>query len=175
MIVYLLAPYEGGEHLDWSVHVDLLRKAGRPQADSWVPFDVELVSRKGRRALEAVDSPYLDGSFLVVKDAVLPRVKQELAPYVEFLPLRCAQQPLTLLNVLQVVDALDEEESDLKRFASSGRIMFVNRHVFRPEAVPSDGLFRIPQAVEDMFCTEATAEVLRERLTGLNLRPVWEG
>ena len=174
MIVYRIGSAEGGQQLERSSSVNLLRRSGRPQAETWVPFDVELKDREGRRRLEPVDTPFLSPSFLVVKDAALPRVAQELAPYVEFLPLRCPQEPMTLLNVLQVVDALDEDEADLKRFRD-GKVMTVNRHVFRPDAVPRVGLFRIPQALSQMFCAQETADLLRERLSGLDVQPVWEG
>jgi hypothetical protein len=173
VIVYRVAPREGGQDLDRSIHVGL-PPVGRRQSGPWVPFDVELVSRRGRRALEPVDAMRVNGDFLVVKDAALPRVERELAPYVEFLPLRCAQEPLTMLNVLQVADALDEEESQIKRFRDGG-IMRVDRFVFRPEAVPTAGLFRVPQSMVHMLCAQDTADMLRDRLAGLDLEPLWEG
>lgn len=175
MIVYKFAPHEVGQQLAFGTDFTLLRRAGVPQAKTWVAPDVELLNREGRQRYTSFDTVYLNGDFLAIKDAALPSVVAEMAPSVEFLPLRCAQEPLTLVNVLQVVDALDEDESDLKRFASSGRIMYVNRYVFRPGAVPGSGLFRVPQTLGRMFCTQATADLLRQRLTGLNLQPVWEG
>lgn len=175
MIVYLFQPHQAGHQLTYGTDVTLRHLAGQPQAPTWVPPEVELLSEEGRTEYQSFDTVYLNGDFLVVKDTALPRVVAELTPSCELLPLRCAQEPLTLVNVLQVVDALDEDGSDIKRFASSGRIMAVNRYVFRPQAVPSDGLFRVPQSPGRMFCTQVTADVLRDRLSGLDLQPVWEG
>lgn len=174
-LVYELATYEGGQKVDHDPLVDQLDRPGVPLAGSWVPFEVELVSREGRSAFESVDAPQLIGNrFLVLKESAVPGVAEDLAPYAEFLPLLCPQEPLVLVNVITVVDAVDEQASQLKRF-SNGRIMRIDRVAFDEDALPAQGVFRVPQAVGRMFCTEATATVLRERLTGVNLRPVWEG
>lgn len=175
MLVYALAPYERGEKVTYSPLVDQLDRPGVPLQETWTPFEVELVRREGRRTYERVDAPGLIGhQFLVVKESALARVAAELATYVELLPLVCPQEPLVLVNVTAWVDAVDEDASEVKRF-ESGRIMRVDRIAFRGEALPERGLFRVPQSRSQMFCTEPTAEVLRERLTGVVLRPVWEG
>ena len=172
MIVYRVAPGEGVQGLRRSIHVGL-PPVGLRQSEPEVPCDAELVNGRRGRRLKPVDAMHIDGDFLVVKDAALPRVEREPAPYGEFLPLRCAQEPLTMLDVLQVADALDEEESEIRRFPS-GRIRRIDRFVFRPEAVPAAGLFRVPWSMGRMLCTQDTADLLRDRLAGLDVEPLWE-
>ena len=65
---------------------------------------------------------------------------------------------------------MDESASDITRY-SDGRIMLVDRYAFRADAVPSEGRFTLPGLLNVItFCTERTARMLQERLTGLDLR-----
>lgn len=153
----------------------LVRRAGIRQGPSWTPSPVTLVTREDGRDRIDVDCPGFAYALPVIKTRALPRVQDHLAPYVEFLPLDCPQEPLTAVNVLTVVDALDEDASELERFPD-GRIMMMDRYAFRSERVPAHGLFKLPGLLRmGTFCTEPTADYLNERLTGLNLVVEWEG
>lgn len=144
------------------------------QAARWSPPAVVLVREEDGNALAEVDCPYLPpGDLIVLKDAALPRVADVLLPYAEFLALDCPQAPLTAVNVLNVVDALDEEHTEAARFPD-GRLMLVDRYAFHPDRVPMEGLFKIPQYLGSAtFCTQPTAELLTDRLTRLHLLEVW--
>ncbi|MCK1641696.1 hypothetical protein IVA95_30170 [Bradyrhizobium sp. 157] len=62
----------------------------------------------------------------------------------ELLPLECPEADLWLFNVLTVVDALDEEKSELVRF-DDGDILDVERYVFRPDLTEGLAVFKVPQ------------------------------
>ena len=148
---------------------------GVRQGSAWVPFEVELVRERAGRALEDVDVPYFAADALVVKDRALPRAQELLGPYAEFLPLVCAQEPLTLVNVVAEADALDLQASLVPRVAAL-RVMNGDAFSFRRESVPTEGVFVVPPSPgRRIFCGRPTALVLRTAFTGLELQPVWEG
>lgn len=156
---------------DW-VHDEVI---GVRQSERWQPFEMELVREFEGRTLEDVDVPYFAADALVVKDRALPRAQELLGPYAEFLPLVCEQEPLTLVNIVAEVDALDIGASLVPRVAAN-RIMRGDAFAFRREALPDEGVFVIPPSPgRRIFCTRPTALVLRKELTGLELQPVWEG
>jgi hypothetical protein len=76
-----------------------------------------------------------------------------------------------------VVDALDEDRSELKRFPSSGRIMRVVRLALFPERVTGEVIFKVPQLLTSpIFVTDRFAQRIQERgLVGFDLQPVWSG
>ncbi|HEU0101551.1 MAG TPA: hypothetical protein VFR07_04465 [Mycobacteriales bacterium] len=151
------------------------RVIGVPQGERWRPFEIELIPELEGRTLEDVDMPYFAADALVVKDRALPRAQELLGPYAEFLPLICEQEPLTLVNVVAEVDALDLAASLVPRVAAN-RVMRGDAFVFRREALPDEGVFVIPPSPgRRIFCTRPTALVLRKAFTGLELQPVWEG
>ena len=61
------------------------------------------------------------------------------------MPLACADAVLAVLNVTTVIDALDLDRSVVARFPSSGRIMNVESHVFRPERLQGVQAFKVPE------------------------------
>ncbi len=148
--------------------------AGVQQGDAWRPIAVELCTEDDGQRLQTVDCPFLNSAFLVIKDQALPRVRDALAPYAEFLPLHCPQAAMSAVNVLTIVDALDDKRTEGSRF-SDGRLMIIDRHFFHSDRVPVEGMFRTPRRASPIYCTEPTADFLRQQLTGLDLREVWEG
>lgn len=177
MKVYEFAAPDGGEEYvirsETSPDNPFRAVAGVPQGAAWRPVPVELVRQEDGVQLRAVDTPFLNpGALIVIKNAALPGVASALAPYAELLPLDCGDEPLTAVNVTTVVDALDEQVSDITRF-KDGRIMMIDRYIFSPGAVPEHGLFKVPQDMRGAtFCTEPMARFLSRRLDGLNLREV---
>ncbi|WOH53609.1 imm11 family protein [Bradyrhizobium sp. sBnM-33] len=84
----------------------------------------------------------------------------------ELLPLECPEADLWLFNVLTVVDALNEEKSELVRF-DDGDILDVERYVFRPELTEGLVVFKVPQLLRgplflgDEFVSAVKAAGLR--------------
>jgi hypothetical protein len=94
----------------------------------------------------------------------------------EFLPLLNPDEEHWFVNSWREIDALDEENSEFKRFPSSGRIMRIIRYAFSEEKVRGAACFKIPQLSEAMFVTDEVVAAVREaRLTGTSFQPVWEG
>jgi hypothetical protein len=112
---------------------------------NWRPMPVAmlLVDDEGEPRAEA-DLPWLGGDVLVLRERAVSVLAPLLDLYGELLPLACAEADLWLFNVLTVVDALDEDNSELVRF-DNGDILHVERYQFRPNLVAGLAVFKVPQ------------------------------
>ena len=92
----------------------------------------------------------------------------------ELLPIRCDGEDYFLFNVTRVVDALDQQNSDLDLF-DDGDILEIDRHVFIPEKLPSLSIFKIPQMVlADVFVTDPFVDRVESAgLKGFDFELVW--
>ena len=150
------------------------RLPSRQPGDPWTPVWVYPLSpgEDGQPAKKA-DMPWHGSGVLVLRRPAREVLGKVLADDAEMLSLYCDEgEDLWLVNAWRVVDALDEELSQVERF-SSGRIMTVHRYAFREEAVAGLRCFRIPQQ-HVMFVTDEVAEATRAAgLRGTTFRPVW--
>ncbi|WP_035726390.1 imm11 family protein [Bradyrhizobium murdochi] len=138
-------------NLEWvlpvheSDHEYLWRLDGTARRASWRPMPVArlLVDDEGEPRAEA-DLPWLGGHVLVLREHAVKVLAPLLDRSGELLPLACPDADLWLFNVLTVVDALDEEKSELVRF-DDGDILDVERYVFRPNLTEGLAVFKVPQ------------------------------
>ena len=150
---------------------------GTPWSADWTPVEMEIYKvGDRRRRLRHADFLNLLGWALVLRDRAIDLAGPIVAPFGEILPLTCADVNVSLFNPLEILDALDESRSQIVRFPSSGRIMVIEKYVFRPEVIPERGIFRSPQEpTRPFFYSEPVADDLMNLgLTGLELRPVWD-
>jgi hypothetical protein len=80
--------------------------------------------------------------------------------------------PYWLLNITNVVDALDETAS---KVVSMGTVVEIHQFVFRPERLRGVFLFKIPQRPSlYLLATDSFVDIVREhQLTGFMFRLVW--
>jgi len=93
----------------------------------------------------------------------------------EILPLACDEGDFFVFNVIQVLDALDEGASELRRFGrhGQGRVKQIVRHAFVPELVTAP-IFRIPQKPLRVYVTQRFVDrVETAGLTGFRFSQVW--
>lgn len=147
---------------------------GSPRRSGWVPVRVRLLTEDERgQPFEESDFPWLGSHALVLRKRAVDALGSVLADVGELLPLACDDAELWVLNVCRVVDALDEGRSQLVRFGT-GRIMKVERHIFRPESVEGQLVFKIPQLLRgSVFMTDDFIHVVTG-LRGLGFELVWE-
>lgn len=103
-------------------------------------------------------------------EALLPHIK----PYVQLVPLIFYEGDYALLNIVNVIDALDPIASDIEHFPSSGRVSRIKRHVFKPAAVHDQWIFKIPQTPARAFVTDRFVSLVNEAgLTGFDFELLW--
>ena len=149
---------------------------GTPREGSWTPMPMRIISKERRRSLRRSDSPWLLDDMLILRPQAAEALKPFLLNHGELLPLQCEQAELVVFNVLRVVDGLDESASAFTRFRS-GRIMLIDKHVFRKQAIQELHAFKItslkpsPLFVSAEFVERWHAAGLK----GIEFRQVWEG
>lgn len=141
---------------------------GKPELSVW---------KKPRIRISGSSKPLKDvlmGSFqapIVSENFV--RVMQPIChSTVEFLPLMVLRNvPYYVLNVIEVIDCLDMERSDIVYSPSfPDKIMRVDRFVFRSQARRGVPMFKIPQDMDEIFVRQLFIEAARENhLSGIGL------
>jgi hypothetical protein len=116
---------------------------GSPKLPNWRPLPVEIINKneKGRK-LRFADAPVTIGGLLIFRESVIKKLGPLLSKYGELLPLECAEAKLWLYNATLVLEALNEEESEISRF-DSGAIYKIDWAVFRDEAIGDADIFKL--------------------------------
>jgi hypothetical protein len=149
---------------------------GSSKAATWEPVAVERVTKDPRGvSLPEADFPGADLALIGRRRAV-DALRAFLWPHVEFLPLKTSDgTELYVFNVLNVLDALDETQSEIARF-DDGRIMHVRRAVFKPAVVEGADIFRLPSLKARTYVSDQFVRAVGDAgLTGLVFSGVWEG
>jgi hypothetical protein len=167
--------YEWINAIDAADYEKFLSFDGTSRVDSWKAIPVRRVRADDRQDCRESDFPWLGSHALVLREKAVRALRQLISPFAEILPLETDDgTKLSVLNVLCVVNALDEERSAIERFGSSNRIMRVTRPHFRLEAIHGLAMFRLPfRASPTYLSREFVDAVSGARLVGLEFRPVW--
>lgn len=156
--------------------MDRLDFDGTARRAGWTPLAVEwILDEPGDGRRKITDCPNLASGVPALSARATIALRPQLAGVGELLPLSHPTQEYFALNVTNVVDALDEEHSDLTRFGSSGRVMRVKAYVFRAQALGPHAVFKDQRLARNtVFVTEPFVRAVEQaRLTGFDFRPVW--
>jgi hypothetical protein len=173
--VYLTQCAEGFE---WLLPVnrddnELLVFDGTPRAASWRPIKMKRLTRDDTgNPLAPNDFP--PGCEMAVSSAAKTLLGPVLEEAGELLPLDCPDGDFWALNVTRLVDALDEEQSELLRSSQTGRILMIHRYSFRSNCLGPE-IFKLPQAARAyIYVTEAFVNRVRATpLKGLDFKLLW--
>lgn len=148
---------------------------GKPIGKRWVPLRVEILRDKEHKDRPSSDFPGFGAGRPTFSDRAVEILRDFLEDNGEIFPLDCEDRNYYVFNVTRMVDALDEENSDVERF-SSGRIMEVNRFAFYPDKVRDLSIFKIPQfPIGDVYVTDSfTNRVKSANLTGFAFDLLWD-
>ncbi len=97
-----------------------------------------------------------------------------LKPNGELLPIICEGEEYFLFNTTRLVDALDEENSEVDRF-DEGRIMGIDRYAFFKDKLVGETVFKLPQCpIGWVYATDPFVHrVLETGLRGFRFPLVW--
>ncbi|MBA4601974.1 imm11 family protein [Thermoactinomyces mirandus] len=116
------------------------------------------------------------GDVLIFSEKGKSHVKRHLSDYGEFLPLISECGSFYAFHLLEQINALDEEKSEVLRFKSSGRIKRITNYVFKPNQIASRLLFKIPQNPAAIFVTDEFLSLICDSgLQGFDFKFLWEG
>lgn len=147
---------------------------GAPQQSGWNPIPMRLVHEDEGQKLATSDSPWLGAHALIFRPGVVDALGPMLRDYGELLPLACSEADVVMYNPTRVIDALHEAASSVRRF-SGGRIMMIQRHVFRADVIGEIDVFKIPNLrVSPTFLSHRFVDRWKASgLKGLEFKQVW--
>ncbi len=158
------------EELGFNLLADLTEPgSGR----AWTPLTAEWIYDDLNAGLAKSDFPTL-GSTPVFSARAVDELVDLLVENGELLPLSLSDGAYFVYRTVRLLDALDEDRSELVRFSSSGRVMRVVKYAFH-ENVSFPPVFQIPQLRVTVFVSENFVQrVMESGLTGFAFKPVWD-
>jgi len=157
---------------------DLLIFDGKPRASSWNSIRMRPLKFIDGRFQRQGDFPTgSGGTYLIMSQSAKERIGSHLNRYGEFLPLKCDEGQFWLFHVTHFLDALDENASDVLRSSEEPQVvLMIHKHVFRPERLTADWMFKLPQSRGrgPFYVTDPFVNLIRTSgLTGLKFKRVW--
>ncbi|WP_048645004.1 imm11 family protein [Nitratireductor soli] len=181
MEIFVPIPPEDGEWVVVDHHRELEKMlgAGARRIPWWRrPIRAIHVPESDARSFQPVDAPWMGSHGLVVKPAARALIEPLIGAAAQYVPVRGTPYPqLDYVHVHHLVDALDEERSEIHYFTLGTDILDITRYAFRPnvkEAGPAFKLSRLPRG--DIFLRgDVVAAILASGLTGFAFKKVWSG
>jgi len=125
---------------------------------------------------EIIDRPAGDfsGTTLeLISEKAAECLKEFLKDTVELLPVDCPEGQYYIMNVLNVISALDLDRSDLKQF-SDGGIFEISKYQFFSEKLKGEHIFKLKEYLVETYVDEEFRNAVTENgLTGLVFFKVW--
>ena len=168
--IHQFAVYEGQE---WVLPVDddyyeaFFGLDGR-SLEGWEP-PVMRRAEEGARLYS--DFPWLGEHAPLLRQPAVGALAAALRPYGELVALR--GEKVWLLNVTNVIDALDEAHSQIVRF-DGGDILAIERYAFDAAKIGAAEVFKLPMRASPVFVNDVFVERVRKAgLRNVSFEPVW--
>lgn len=138
---------------------------------SWRPFKIK---RARGRKYPVGDFSSISSLHFLVNSKIKDIFESIFKDKVELLPVEY-DEPYYLMNVINMIDALDMEKSEFKRY-KDGRIMFCTKYVFKEEVIGNNIIFKIPQfPTVDVLVTEEFVKMAEDNdLKGFIFEELWD-
>ncbi len=141
----------------------LWRFDGTPMKKPWTDVTIGWDPETSRAPEE--DYPCLMLSLPVFSASAIEALEDLLDGSGEILPATCEGEQIFLFNVTNVIDALDESNSEVIRFDDCARLMRVDRYAFLSDKLKGSVIFKIPQfPTERVFVTNHFVERVKATL-----------
>ncbi|MFD1424220.1 hypothetical protein CLV36_104261 [Laceyella sediminis] len=151
---------------------DQLEQLGKSLIKNWE--SIELKVPESKKEFPRSDFPNLLKYVPVFSQKAKECFYGLLRPLGEFLTVTIENEDYFAYNLTNIIDGLDEEQSEVKRFVSSGRIMRIVKHEFVPEKVKEQIMFKIPQDPGSIYVSDLFVEKYNQHeLVGLKFREIW--
>lgn len=148
---------------------------GHSLIGKWTPIPVRNLFKEdeGEFPKTAGDFPSLSGSIPVVSEKAWQILSAYIKNEVEALPLITKTGSYFALNVLDIVDGLDKEKSEIS-YRSSGRVSRVFKYVFHEEKIKGKYMFKIPETKGlEVYVSEEFKKLIEENnLKGLDFSKI---
>lgn len=133
---------------------------GEKLKDVWIPINV-YAKYKGTDEIDT-DVPMMGDSYFIVNDFALKIFWEIASDELECLDIIYPGKKYTLVNIINVLECLDLEESVYKTYkGDKRRIQKMDKYCFLPKLLQSKNLFKIKNMDGNiMFCSDKLKEAL---------------
>lgn len=148
---------------------------GIPRGHAWSPPKVRRVPANYDKEKNESDFPWLGGHALILRRKSLEILNNVLQTNGEVLPLADVDGAELFVFNAQVIDCLDEKNSDFIRFPNTGRIMKLKSVAFQPNVIEGLDVFRLPHRATPTYVSERFVQMVQSAgLVGLDFKEVWK-
>jgi hypothetical protein len=147
---------------------------GTTRREEWRPVLVRRVRADHSQDMKESDFPWLGSWALVMRERTVDALRVMLEENGEILPLQTSDGvDLFVLNT-QVVDALNESNSEIMRLPGTNRIMLVKKPAFYAERIKGLDIFRLSHRASSTYVSDRFVNHAKEAgLCGLTFNKVW--
>lgn len=180
MVIWSIDYWIGGyytflpvDKADWHQVVKQFRqRLGAKVGDKWQPRHGTLYKKKDRRLGNFLHSS--NGPILDQKAAQLFQAK--VAESIELLPLKTDHRDFYLLHVLDIVDCIDYERSEIAYYESTGRLAGIVKYVFKKELIEGKPIFMLPEdGMPNIYISDEFKKAIEDNgLEGVKFIKRWE-
>lgn len=144
--------------------------------NSWIPMPVRnfFGDKEGVFLDKTSDFPSLMTGDPVFSEKAWKVFEPFIGNYTEPLPLITAEGKYYALNILNIIDALDKENSEISYNRVTGRVSRVFRHVFHADKIEGQFIFKVPETKGlEVYISEDFKRIAEENgLKGLDFSKV---
>ena len=160
------------EEQDWE---QLYRFNGTPLKNEWKALRIQAVEEEVNGGRPASDFPHLFGAVPVFSSHAVATLRPLLEKNGELLPLNSSDGIFFVFNVLNMVDALDEQHSSIVKFPDGRKILEIKQFAFQPSKLTGVDIFKLPQQpLGRVFVSDSFMETVKNaRLVGFNFEWLW--
>ena len=147
---------------------------GRGHFNSFATIQPERLEPE--KGLPLSDAPGFYSHIPVFSERAVLVLKKYIDNNAEILTARYNEKNYYIINVTNVLNCINFEESEYKTFPDGKRIMVFEKYAFIKEKVIDQDLFKVrEETVKRPFVSDAFREsVINNRLTGFSFELVWE-
>ena len=143
---------------DWEKFQFEYKFNGDTLKGTWSPLKVEIIEE-----IKKSDFPSLASSALVISERALLQLKHLLEDTTEVLPLRCEMGMYFILNVVEISDCLDRENSSFVTFRNSNKIKEIYECVLDSKRISHKHIFKISDQLKSYpFVSEQFKQIVEE-------------
>lgn len=169
--------YQGLELVNLDADWEAMYRFDGTPVHAWEPLRVAIVvENKETDHLPRSDFPSLFANVPVLSGRAVDVLSALVGENGQLLPLDCEGcGNYVILNVTNVVDALDEKRSQIIRFPDGKKVLDIKHFVFIPSKLGNVDIFKLPQQpLGQVFVTDRFVKAVREAgLVGINFVWLW--
>ena len=147
---------------------------GRSQINTWSP--IEVTRLEPEKKLKLSDAPGFYSHIPIFGEKAKKFLEYVCGGAVEFLPLINEEKIFWIVNIVRVLDCIEYEKSEYKKFPNSRKVMRFKKYYFKPEIISNEHIFKIKDMpLSAPFVSDEFKKVVEENnLTGFKFELVWD-